>query len=389
MRARRGSGGSRRRRTRRGGPRPDLPSPRSSPRRREPGRPATSSPPTPEPALTRPILRDTVPLLPLPDPALLAEAAGGEGTRARHDALAARVPALQLIEARQPEGSPAPGPASLRIAAWNLERCTAVEASAALLERSGADVALLSEMDLGMARTGNRHTTRDLAALLGAGHAYGVEFVELGAGFGRELELYSGQANRGALHGNGLVSRLPFRDAFVVPLDDGGAWFDLDWHHRRLGGRMAIGATVTLASGPVMLASVHLENRSTPGERRAAMERLLAALPPDVPAVVAGDMNVAALPKGEARHGSDWFARPEIHEPLFAAMQEAGFDWLACNTPDQTRRPIPDGRPAPWVQRIDWFFTRGVTVSRPLTWAATSEDGTPLSDHELITVDIA
>ena len=299
------------------------------------------------------------------------------------------MPALRLIEAGQPPEPTPPRPARLRVAAWNLERCTAVEASAALLERSGADVALLSEMDLGMARSGNRNTTRDLATALGAGHAYGVEFVELGHGYGRELERFAGQANRAALHGNGLVSRVPFHDAFVVPLDDGGAWFDLDWHHRRIGGRMAIGATVALASGPVTLVSVHLENRSTPGERRTAMERLLAALPPGAPAVVAGDLNVAALPKGGERDGSDWFARPEAHEPLFAAMREAGFDWRACNTPDQTRRPIPDGRPAPWVQRIDWFLTRGVSASRPRTWAAAGEDGTPLSDHELITVDIA
>ena len=340
------------------------------------------------PALTRPILCDTVPILPRPDPALLAEAQDGAATRARHDALVARIPALGLIEARQAPGPVEPPPATLRVAAWNLERCTAVEASAALLARSGAGVALLSEMDLGMARSGNRHTTADLAAALGAGHAFGVEFVELGAGFGREIERFGGDANAGALHGNALVSRLPFRDVFVVPLDAGGAWFGLDWHHRRIGGRMAIGATVDLAAGPVLMVSVHLENRSTPEERRAAMARLAAALPPGAPAVVAGDLNGAALPRGEAREGSDWFARPAVHEPLFAAMAEAGFDWRACNTPDQTRRAVPDGRPAPWVQRIDWFFTRGVAASAPRTWPAVAPDGAALSDHELITVDI-
>ncbi|WP_245496519.1 endonuclease/exonuclease/phosphatase family protein [Lichenibacterium ramalinae] len=298
------------------------------------------------------------------------------------------MPALRLVEARQPPGPDGPPPAALRVAAWNLERCTAVEASAALLRRVGAEVALLSEMDLGMARSDNRHTTRDLAAALGAGHAFGVEFVELGHGLGRELERFAGQANRGPLHGNALVSRRPFRDAVVVPLDDGGAWFDLDWHHRRIGGRMAIGATVDLASGPVLVVSLHLENRSTPDERRRAVERLLAALPPGAPAVLAGDLNVAALPKGAERAASDWFARPDAHEPLFAAMRDAGFDWLRCNTPDQTRRAIPDGRPAPWVQRIDWFFTRGVAASNPRTWAAVGEDGAALSDHELITVDI-
>ncbi len=340
-------------------------------------------------AVTPGLVTRVVADLPLPDPALLGEAGTGEATPSRHDALAARIPALHLIEARQPIGSGGEPPRRLRVAAWNLERCTRVEASAALLRRAEASVALMSEMDLGMARSGNRHTTRDLAAALGMGHAYGVEFVELGHGIGRELERFAGRANDGALHGNGLVSALPFRDPFVVRLDEGGAWFDLDWHHRRLGGRMAIGATVDLARGPVILVSVHLENRSTPQERRVALERLIAALPPGAPAVVAGDLNVAALPDPDTETDLGWFEHPEEREPLFAAMQEAGFDWLRCNTPDQTRRLIPDGRRVPWVKRIDWFFTRGVETSHPLTWAAADDAGDPLSDHEMISVDIS
>ena len=84
-----------------------------------------------------------------------------------------------------------------------------------------------------------------------------------------------------------------------------------------------------------------------------------------------------------------WFERPDEREPLFATLRRAGFDWLRCNTPDQTRRLVPDGRRAPWVQRIDWFFTRGVEASHPLTWAATDHAGDPLSDHEMISVDIS
>ena len=84
-----------------------------------------------------------------------------------------------------------------------------------------------------------------------------------------------------------------------------------------------------------------------------------------------------------------WFERPDAREPLFGAMRDAGFDWLRPNAPEQTRRHVPDGRRAPWVQRIDWFFTRGLHASEPRTWAAVDGDGAPLSDHELITVDVA
>ena len=53
----------------------------------------------------------------------------------------------------------------LRVAAWNLERCLYPDAAARLLRQQGVDLVLLSEMDSGMLRTGQRHTTRDLAGV--------------------------------------------------------------------------------------------------------------------------------------------------------------------------------------------------------------------------------
>ena len=326
----------------------------------------------------------------MPDAAVLDEAATGANHQAHHDAAASRIPALHQIEIRQPTAAAAP--ATLRIAAWNIERCQHGAASAALLRRTGAAVALLSEMDLGMARSGNRHTTRDLAENLGAGYAFGVEFVELGLGFGREVTDNAGLANTGSLHGNAIVSALTMRDPVLMPLDGGGDWFGLDWHHRRIGGRMALGVTVDLARGPVAMVSLHLENRSSPADRRRAIEAVLAGLEacaPGLPAVMAGDLNVAEMPDPARETDLDWFESPDTREPLFAVLRGAGFAWRAANTPEQTRRHIPDGRPPPKARRIDWFFTRGLTASRPVTWAAVDEHGKPLSDHELITVDIA
>ena len=247
-------------------------------------------------------------------------------------------------------------------------------------------------MDLGMARSGNRHTTRDLAESLGAGYAFGVEFVELGLGFGREVTDNAGLCNAGSLHGNAVVSTLRMRDLIMIPLDRGGGWFGLDWHHRRIGGRMALGVMVDLKRGPIAMVSLHLENRSSPAERRHAIETVLAGLAawaPGLPAVVAGDLNAAEMPDPAHESDLDWFESPETREPLFAALRGAGFAWRAANTPDQTRRVIPDGRPPPQARRIDWIFTRGLTASRPRTWAALDEQGEPISDHDLITVDVA
>ena len=344
-----------------------------------------------EDALIRTLIRDAVPNLTMPDAATLDEATTGANDRAHHDAVSSRLPALRQIEIRQPRAAAA-APGTVRIAAWNVERCQHGPASAALLRRTGASVALLSEMDLGMARSGNRHTTRDLAESLGAGYAFGVEFVELGLGFGREITDNAGLRNAGSLHGNAVVSALTMHDPVVIPLGGSGDWFGLDWHHRRIGGRMALCVTVELARGPVAMVSLHLENRSSPNERRQAIEHVMAGLEacaPGLPAIVAGDLNVTEMPEPEHEPDLGWFESPWSREPLFAVLHEAGFAWRAANTPDQTRRLIPDGRPPPKARRIDWFFTRGLTVSRPRTWAAVDDAGEPLSDHELITVDIA
>ena len=95
----------------------------------------------------------------------------------------------------------------MRIAAWNAERCKYLPESAALLAGIGADVVLLSELDVGMARSGNRHTPRELARALGSGYLFGVEYVELGLGDNREKAWHAGQSNQSGLHGNGILSK--------------------------------------------------------------------------------------------------------------------------------------------------------------------------------------
>ena len=68
-----------------------------------------------------------------------------------------------------PEGAPPPAPETLRLVQWNVEKGLRFEAVASALERhpelAGADVVFLNEVDLGMARSGNRHVARDLRLL--------------------------------------------------------------------------------------------------------------------------------------------------------------------------------------------------------------------------------
>lgn len=340
-------------------------------------------PPPPE------LVTVVVPELPAPSVAFLAETARVALTRAEHDRLALDLPAFNAVEIRGPAPVIRPdGP--LRIAAWNAERLKYHMASADLVAGVAPDILLLTETDVGMARSGNRHTTADLAGALGMGYAYGVEFLELGLGDDRERVWHQGEANAVGFHGNALLSRLPIRDVALIRLDDGAVWWIDAWgDQRRLGWRMAIAATVETGEGPILAVSVHLESKSDAADRARQMARLLAVVEAragGMPVVIGGDLNTKDLLELDAE---DWLANPQAREPLFALMADAGFDWLSANTGDQTMRSRPDGTPLPPYCRIDWLFARGLDASNPRTVPALDGAGSAISDHDLIVADFS
>ena len=108
-------------------------------------------------------------------------------------------------------------PPTPAVAAWNVERCLFPEDTAAHLQGNVApDVVLLSEVDHGMARTGQRHTTEAVAAALGMAYAFGVEFHELGLGGPTELHFCTDDTNALGWHGNAILSSAPFTRAAMV-----------------------------------------------------------------------------------------------------------------------------------------------------------------------------
>jgi len=310
-----------------------------------------------------------------------------------HEALLA---GLGFDTALEVEDAPRAAPAAdeLRVLAWNAQRCPDVEAAAGLLDAARADVFLLSELDCGMARSAQRHTTRELAARLSAGFAFGVEFLELGLGDARERETFAGRENALGFHGGAILSRVPFRSPRLVRLERSARWFDGARGERRVGGRVAVLCRVALAGGrELALASVHLENHCAPDERAAQLAAVFDALDafaPGLPALVGGDVNTHSLGPAEledraALHRAldadpGRLANPVPHEPLFALAERRGFDWRACNalgTP--THRPAR-GRPASLP--LDWFFARGLAVADARVIAA------PLSDHDAIALTV-
>ncbi len=285
---------------------------------------------------------------------------------------------------------PDPASGGFTVATWNAERCMHIEESARLIANSDADLVLLSEMDIGMARSDNRDTVGELAELLGMTHVAAVEFIELGLGDERETRLNEGKANLKGLHCNAILSRFELERPSVVRLDSGGSWFAgrPGKGQRRAGGRIALAARMGCDS-PCWVVSTHFESEGNPMGRANECARLIAGLNRLCgiePAIIGGDFNFASLPEADGSD-NDWFAKPDSFEPAFRLLEQAGFEWSAANTPEPTTRPHV------WTEqwsprKLDWLFTRGVTASRPRILPVTTPCGFNLSDHELLLAEI-
>jgi endonuclease/exonuclease/phosphatase family metal-dependent hydrolase len=287
------------------------------------------------------------------------------------------------------------------VAAWNVERGRFLAAQAGVLARFGPDVALLTELDAGMARSGQHHVARELATTLEHGYVYAVEFVELGLGSEGERERLVGEENAHGLHGAAITSSLPLARPAVVRLDEGGGWLDGARGEARVGGRIAVLATVRAGGADVVLASVHLESHSDPehrGEQLGALLDAIESYAPGAPALVGGDLNTMSLPTAHVfdperlgpalEEDPERLLRPERHEPLFDRAREAGYEWRICNVEGEgTHRRVEAEGSRRVPVKIDWFLARGLGCSGAVVIDAIDPaTGEALSDHEALGV---
>ena len=326
------------------------------------------------------MIRTTVDRLAAPSEADRAAIATLEKSIEAHDARMADLACMNADEkgGRAERAEPLPFP--FTVAAWNLERCLFPLQSAEHLGATGAEIVLLSEMDDGMARTRQRHTTAELAEELGMAYLYGVEFIELGLGSETELEFCKDQFNRRGLHGNSLLSTVPLHDPFLLRLKGERLWFMGDVDQPRLGERMAIGAVVNTASGPLVLVSTHFESATTAAYRERQMVGLIDAIDaafPGRPVLIGGDLNTGN------HAGGDFEA-----EGLFARASERGFARHGGPLDVMTTRPSLITRWPERAMKLDWFLVRGLAISETRIVSSLCPSGRPLSDHDLITCRI-
>ena len=327
-------------------------------------------------------------------------------SKAEHGRLLEKQLFSKTTELRQPAKARVLG-RTARIISWNAERGTYIEAADDLLKALEADILLLSEMDYGMARSGQRHTSAYLAELLGCGYVYGVEFLELTLGTHREAAQNVGRSNDIGYTGNAIISRAEIKRPALIRLETSGKRFENTGGEIRLGGRIAVLATIELDQRPVVFASVHLDDRTTPDDRADQMEVLLRCLEkysPGLPVVIAGDLNTFSYDLHASMGDIEYIRRllkedpnrlchPITHEPLFELAARYGYEWQDCNQPHESTQRItsaPLSLRYSQNKKLDWFLVRGLKGSEAQVIDATPADiAFPLSDHELISTRIS
>jgi endonuclease/exonuclease/phosphatase family metal-dependent hydrolase len=344
------------------------------------------------------VYRETVAELPRVSHATRAAMLTLPPDRVTHRKLLEEVEALRLLEAGGGVADARPGP--LRIAYWNVQRFHHFDACCAVIRKMAPDVLLLGEIDIGMARTEQRHCLREAAAALGANYVFGTEFLELGLGDEEERRRHAGSRNDSGFHGNGILSGLRLESPALIRLEMDGDWFDGGHGERRVGGRCAVAASIATGAGHIVFVSAHLESHSGPALRAEQMRRLFDAvdqLAPGQPVVIGGDLNTSTLTRTAAgrkldaqaavREDPSRLVEPERYEPLFEIAHGRGYEWKAANALGPTERAPAEQSAI--LGHIDWFLVRGLRVFDSVIVPAIDEQGNIISDHEMIMTTVA
>lgn len=322
----------------------------------------------------------------------------------------------------------------LRAVAWNIERGKRFEPLCGALaehpDLCGADLLLLSEVDAGMGRSGNRHVARELAERLNMGWVFAPSHLVLAPGDHGEQD--HGLYNTRALHGVALLSRWPIRRICGVPLPE---YFD-KFHvlEKRLGDKRAIVAEIELPDGPLCVAAVHLDPFCPPRHRARQLRMVLAAVERFgiERVLLGGDFNTTTYDLGSAfglaidiahklvrfgfRGTVEQYMTPEqvFERRVFDALGRArltvhgftepgrGTIYYDINDPElieKSRDYLPKPvmrwlmrRLEPWdgtvPLRMDWFAGRGLAAQRCRTIERPRHKGSLISDHNPLVVDV-
>lgn len=254
-------------------------------------------------------------------------------------------------EAATSQAAPASKP--LKAVTWNIERGKRFEALVHALTTSpdmkDADVFFLTEVDWGMARSGNRNVAADLGKALGLHAYFAPSYFNLTAGHGSERHI--GEPNAVGLHGKAILSHSPLKNLRVAAMTNATDKFKSK--EVRIGRKRSLIGDLPVGDKGLALACVHLDAFSSPKMRafqfREAVQPLLNGVS-SIPALVAGDWNTNTMNStsgrtlflsvirqlvapGPKRMIRSHHAYPDrrFDRPLFRTLEELGLEYEAFN----------------------------------------------------------
>ncbi len=328
---------------------------------------------------------------------------------------------------RHPSTGQAPKRPFVRAVAWNIERGKRFPHVMNGLRNDlirSADILILNEVDIGMARSGQRNIARLIADELKLHYVFGNHYLCLDMGNPRDtLELgrdgsvvNSGndllqEENRLGLHGNVIFSRWPILRAESVPLFETKDKFR-SRSEKRFGVKKGIWADIESPLGMLTVAGVHLDSVASPLNRSKQLDDLLRRLTErgrTGPVLLGGDWNTSTYDaqspwglaknlaikfwRGGFRHAVPEYMRPyRIYDrPTFEVADRHGFNWRDFNNLDhstglydvddpEAANTVRDHvgmigvkllrwRLSPWSGKaplkLDWFAGRGCRPAGP------------------------
>ena len=319
--------------------------------------------------------------------------------------------------------------------AWNIERGNRFDGIADALanhpQLKDKDLLLLTELDDGMARSGNRFVARELAQTLKLNYAFAPVYIALQKGSGVESEVAAENTN--SLHGLALLSKYPLNNLRTVALPNGK---DKMWgKEKRLGYLRALIADIAHPAGEFRAVTVHLDAHSSRKHRRRQMKIILDYLAelPALPTVIGGDWNTTTFNAQSSNRailgyfrrvlvGVKRMARKHYPHPdryfergLFRELGKYGYDYRNFNETGAGTLHYDMANAAyntnlgDWVPqwcfpfifwaakrvggkvsaRLDWFAGKSIeVVNAPHTVGELFDaENIPLSDHDAITLD--
>ncbi|MDA2935257.1 hypothetical protein MYX82_13090, partial [Acidobacteria bacterium AH-259-D05] len=326
---------------------------------------------------------------------------------------------------------------SIRATAWNIERGVHLRHIIGILREhpllGESDIFLLTELDLGMARTKNRFVAQEIAQALELNYAFAPCYIALNKGSGLESQVPG--ENVQALHGNALFSRHPLREAHSIALPNGKDL--MRGKEKRLGSQQAVIAIVEHPLGSLRVVSLHLDAHSSQKHRRLQMKIILdhlKTLSPSLPVLLGGDWNTSTYNSSRSLYSILGYCRRvlmgvhnviENHYPypdrwferhLFRELERQGYHYHNLNEPGvcSLHYNVDDlaanHRMADWIPgwcfwfinwalqkndghcsiKLDWFAGKDIAPDLnhpPRVVGDVHPEGLVLSDHDPIVLD--